>query len=219
MLKLRSWLLSFAFKSERLLWLGLAPKRWIQLSLGLLLIISFLYAARWLALTCVVAFLLQRFVYRWARKAGYTTFIPSAEPSESWAGETLATTEKVEIRGTGNFLLGDTERRLILVSGECWQLPIGEIALMLEAAPGHFAYQFIDPKSIEQVRFGHIWFGSNSEIAIEVQFQTDWIQADTQIKLGWQKDEDVFEKRGRRIVVLSFNEMASAQQLWDKLSM
>lgn len=198
--------------------MGITQKRLVQLFVFVLLIAGLIYRLWWLVVSCVAVIWLLRYFYRWASRVGYTTFVPTTPPAEQWPGEGLSPTTKIPFRGTGSFLLGDLERRLILTPGECWQLPIGEIALMLEAAPGHFAYQFIDLKRVEQLRFGEIWFGNGSETAIEVVFQTDWIQRDSTIDLSWMADQEALALKGRRTVVLSFEEADAAHQLWDQLS-
>lgn len=198
--------------------MGMSQKHSVYLLLVVLLILGLINRIWWLASACVVVFLTFEILYRWGQRTGYTTFIETMPPADPWAGEPLSSTTKLPLRATGHFLVGKSERRLILVSGECWQLPIGEIALMLEAAPGRFAYQFIDPAAIETTRFGQIWFGNSHEIAIEVAFQTDWIQADDQIKIGGQKWADMTDRLGRRITVLSFNSLDDAHQVWHNLN-
>ncbi|MFK7803862.1 MAG: hypothetical protein AB8G95_19675 [Anaerolineae bacterium] len=218
MQKLRSHLLRFAFTTERKTWLQISQKHWIQTLLIAFLVFGLIRQAWWLVISCVTIFFMLNLLYRWGKRGGYTTFVETEPPQESWTGEALSDTNKLPLRATGHFLVGKTERRLILVSGECWQLPIGEIALMLEAAPSHFAYQFIGLDAIEQARFGKIWFGNSYEIAIEVVFQTDWIQVDNQIKMGWQKWSDTDATMGQRVVILSFNTLDDARQVWDKVS-
>lgn len=215
--KLRLQLLSFAFATERKKWLGMSQKRWLQILLAALFVFGLIRQAWWIAIACAVLFLILNFIYRWGQHRGYTLFVETRSPAEPWMDKELSEAQKLPVRATGHFLVGETERRLILVSGKCWQLPIGEIVLMLEAAPGRFAYQFIDLKAIEQVRYGEIWFNNSYEIAIEAVFQTDWIQADDQIKLGGDTEADMSKRMGKRVVVLSFDSVDDARTVWDKL--
>ena len=218
MLKLRARLLGFAFHSERKNILFLTQKRWLQLSLIVIVVLGIFSRAWWLAAVCVAVFILLGVVYRWARRVGYTTFIPGLVPS-NLHGEPLSDKKKISVRGTGHFLLGEVERRFLLAHGECWHLPVGDVAFMFEVAPERFAYQFINPRSVEAIRIGELLLANNGDPAIEVTFQTDWISPDDGVELTWRESKDTSEKKtGRRTVLFSFDNVESAMQVWNKLT-
>ena len=217
MLILRSRLLGFAFRSERERWFVLTKKRWLQLAISIIFLIALLARLWWLAaMTAIILFLVE-LLYRWAHRTGYTTFIPKS-PTASSSHEPLSPEHKIPVQGTGHFLFGEVERRFLLAQGECWYLPAGDVALMFEVAPERFAYQFINPKSVESLRLGELWLANSHSPALEITFESDWIAADDQIGLTWgEPSEELEKKTGRRTILLSFDHFDSAMQVWEKL--
>ena len=218
MLILRSRLLGFAFRSERERWLTLTPKRWVQLTLIAVFLIAAVSRLWWLAAASTILFLVLGLLYSWARRTGYTTFIPLPTIDHLSASTSLSTDCKIPVRGTGHFLFGEVERRFTLAAGECWSLPVGDVAFMFEVAPERFAYQFISRKSVEEVRLGELWLANSHLPTIEVTFESDWLAADDQLVSMWgNPSEEPEKKTGRRTILLSFDDFDSAMRVWEKL--
>ncbi|MEM9775791.1 MAG: hypothetical protein AAF902_14520, partial [Chloroflexota bacterium] len=161
MQKLRAKIYQFAFLSERQKFLGIVARYWIQLGL-MALTVLWLWLQFWsqAALTSVLI-LLMNYVYAAAKRNNYKVFVDTPK-TDSGQIEPLEADVKLPVRGTGMFMSGEKEIRLILASGALWRTPEGDLGVMLEAAPKLYKYQFVEPHRVEKVRLGNLNLAGNT---------------------------------------------------------
>ncbi len=227
MLNFRARLFQFAFVTERLRFLGLSYRSWLRITIAVIAAV-FLYLGVWRgALIAILVLLGLRILFGIARRNGYITFKPTnSSPSGIDQNDNhapLKHDEKIAIRGTGQFVSGNVETQLFMATGEFWQVPAGECVVMLEAAPGRFKYQMIQPSQIEKVRLGQLMLADRNEPAVEVRFKSQWLKTDFEFGGGDDEQQQASapmqsDRFKKRTIYMSFDEMPNATRVWTHLT-
>ncbi len=214
MQSLRAAIFNFAFVSERRKFGGINIRNWIQLGL-MFLTGLWLWLQLWpTAAATAAGILILNFIYGRAQKARYTTFSPIPQDGLP-AAEPLEPDQKIPVRGTGTFYSGETESNLLMAAGELWLQPVGTVAIMLEAAPEIFKYQFVEPDRIESLRLGNVSFGGTTQPAIDVTFMSNWAHTDELFSNDTQSLEE--SKYKKRSLMLMFDDLESATRVHQTL--
>lgn len=144
--------------------LGALPGRWIGTGLWLLV------------------FMLQVTAGLRERRSDYVTFAPSELPALS--GAPLTPAEKLPVHATGLFNVEGKYQRFVWLPGFFRTFATGEHAVLclvrerrrwflLSSAPQETGmwYAFVDPGSLQQVRWGTLTFGATASPAIEATYR------------------------------------------------
>lgn len=218
MQEFRAQLYSFAFRSERKKFLAIPIRYWIQLGL-MVLTVLWLWLQFWFQAALVsVIILLLNYIYAAAKRHNYKVFA-EMPPIDAFQTDNLLPDEKLAVYGTGLFMSGEKETRLILAPGELWHTPKGELCVMLEAAPELYKYQFVEPHRIEKIKLGQLSLAGVTAPAVELTFMSSWVQTNLtdEFKANQQEPEEtaVYKKR---TITLSFDEMTAAKRVFVFLS-
>ncbi len=154
--------------------LGFTLSGWLK-NLGFLFSLLALiqrWSIFWIAFGVVLA-IVVRGIYWYAKRDGYIRFLP-IEDQTSLPAKRLADKDKISIRATGKFSVKDWEDYVLRRPAECWRVPIGDHAIMVEQSPGRYIYQFIQPGSVDRIESGLFCFGSKPEPALAITFYSTW---------------------------------------------
>lgn len=167
-------LYGFAFVADLTHFLGQKRSIWYRAIVTIL----FLYAALTVNVPLMILFgVLMAFTY-WlfwfAKRSGYVTFIPKTDISLTVPAEPLAKDRRLAVKATGLFSVVDRERYLVQKTADFWRVGLGDHILMVSNGANSYLYQFIKPQEIIQITAGELYFGPQGSQAIEVVFRTDW---------------------------------------------
>jgi hypothetical protein len=178
----------------------------LSLTRGLPLGLAFV----WL-LIAVLIYLL----YWKAGRDGYVRFQADAAAVFPADLPCLPHNQAVVARATGVFSVADHEEYVLERPAEYWHVPLGDHIIMVQQRPGRFLYQFFQPRTLLEVKPGHLLFGAGPKPALAIRFNLNWgpdFSDDTRAFYvgGGEKEPPKIE----RWIYLSFDAETARQQVW-----
>lgn len=171
---LLSRLYGYAFVADLTPFLGQKRSVWYR---GIVTVL-FLYAAVTINIPLMIIFgvllVFTYWLFWFAKRSGYVTFIPKTDLKLPVPAEPLPKDKRLAVRATGLFSVIDRERYLVQKAADLWRVGVGDHILMVSNGVNSYLYQFIKPQEILQIAAGELYFGPQSNQAIEVVFRTDW---------------------------------------------
>jgi hypothetical protein len=166
---------SFLYQTKQRAFLGFSLAGWLKNLPLLLLLIAWLleWPTPVLLLALALAFLI-RLSYAFGERAGFVTFVSDAHIMPAEKVEPPADYRKIKVLATGKFAVHEREAYLLQQPADYWRMPLGEHVIMVEERPGRFLYQFLRGQTVQRVRPGRILFGSRPQLALAVDFTTEW---------------------------------------------
>jgi hypothetical protein len=215
---LRGRLNAFLYRTQQAGFLGFSLAGWLKNVPLLLLLLAWLL--EWPTAVLVGLLLpavLIRLLYVSAERSGFVTFVPDGQVLPAANVERPPDYRKIKVHATGIFAVHEREVYLLQRPADYWRMPLGEHAVMVEERPGRFLYQFFRSDTVQRVRPGHVLFGSQPQLALAIDFISDWGPAGATPGKAYYVGGDAELAGVKRTLYLAFAGEEERQAVWRNL--
>ncbi|MDX1613249.1 MAG: hypothetical protein R3300_03005 [Candidatus Promineifilaceae bacterium] len=210
-------LFGLLYRASRREVVGLSVLGWLRLLLLAVLLLSWVlgWPIFWFGLAFVFLVALQ--ISDWvARQAGYIVFRPTAGEAKPQAGPRLPVEQQVGCWASGPFSLSHQEMQLVMRPAKVWRNAKDELTIMVRRPSGHYAYQFVQPRTLEMIRPGWLQHGRRQQPALAITFQSTWGPGFDNPGRAYYYDpgEPAAPTANRRTIFLSFSSEQALNAVW-----
>jgi len=151
------------------------------------------------------------------RRRRYTHFKPN-QTAKLLPGETVLPAEKrLPLYATGLFGLEQKESYEFLRQAQLWQIPVGDIVIMVSRGDGSFVYEFLQLGKIFAIQPGRLIFGRKPLNTLAVTFASTWGPKYALERRDWLAKDNAPPPPFRKTIYLTFDSEPARQLVWRVL--
>lgn len=143
-------------------------------------------------------------LYWRAQRVGYKKFVGGETAVTSTNLSPIPPNQRIPLRASGIFGVGNREAQILLQPAEYWQVPLGDHTVMAQPEPGRFVYQFFNNSSLQNLQTGWLIHGITPLPVLAVTFFSAWGNDQMSLRELYQGTENEARESKRRTVYLHF---------------
>jgi len=216
--KIIGLLYAFFYYASRYRFLGVPLNSWLTVLSLVLLLLGLQRGSGGMMIAGLILVAVTFYLSRRARRDNYVSFVALSGQVTPGEVRALSDDQKILLKATGVFSVNDQESYLLQRPAEYWRVPAGDHAIMAEHRPGRFMYQFIQPGTVQEIRYGYLIFGTRSHKALSISYLTTWGPEFSERSAGlFSLSRNGNTGKMRRQIYLTFNNDEDRRAVWHNL--